>query len=99
MYLTEGERRELYKSLQLLKEGDVPMAAGYQAPPAAPAHPLAMPSVGSFHPGFPHPFAPAPGFPPNPGCAPVTGYGPPPTPVAPATLPVVGSPPGPGKSA
>ena len=99
MYLTEGERRELYKSLHLMKEGDVPMAAGYQTSPAAPAHPPAMPSVGSFHPGFPHPFAPAPGFPPNPGCGPATGYGPPPTPVAPATLPVIGSHPGPGKSA
>ena len=69
MYLTEGERRELYKSLHLMKEGDVPMAAGYKAPTTPSAHPPAMPSVGSFHPGFPHTFAPAPGFPPTPGCA------------------------------
>ena len=101
MWLTEGERRELYKSLHLMKEGDVPMGAGTPAPTATAAHPPAVPPVGSFHPGFPHPFAPAPGFPPSPGCGSATGYTPPPI-VAPATLPVIGSHgshPGPGKSA
>ena len=101
MWLTEGERRELYKSLHLMKEGDVPMGAGTPAPTATAAHPPAVPPVGSFHPGFPHPLAPAPGFPPSPGCGSATGYTPPPI-VAPATLPVIGSHgshPGPGKSA
>ena len=48
MFLTEGERRELYRSLHLMKEGDTPMAGmpASSAPPGTPA-------VGSFQHGFP----------------------------------------------
>ena len=97
MYLTEGEKRELYKSLQLMKEGDIPMSAGTTAPTTPSPHPPGMEAVGSFHHGFPPVFAPAPGFPPAPGCVPAPGYGPPSMPVASSTLPVIGSHPGPGK--
>ena len=68
MFLTEGERRELYKSLHLMKEGDIPMSAGPTAPTTPSSqHPPGMPAVGSFHHGFPPAFAPPPGFVPAPG--------------------------------
>ena len=39
MYLTDGEKRELYKSLHLMKEGDIPMSAGPTAPTTPSPHP------------------------------------------------------------
>ena len=91
MYLTEGEKRELYKSLQLLKESDTPMSGVPAAPSTTPSsHPPGMPAVGSFHPGFPPAFAPVPGFPPAPGYEPqMMPTAPQTAPVAPASMPVV----------
>ena len=59
MFLTEGERRELFKSLNLMKEGDVPMAT-MQVPPSTTSSPPGMPTVGSFQHGFPPAFSPPP---------------------------------------
>ena len=83
MFLTEGERRELYKSLHLMKEGDVPMSAVPVAPSTTPSSsPFGIPAVGSFHHGLPPAFAPSP------------GYRSPTMPVVPSTLPVLGAAPG-----
>ena len=61
MFLTEGERRELFKSLNLMKEGDVPMATMPVPPSTTPSFsPPGMPTVGSFQHGCPPAFSPAP---------------------------------------
>ena len=72
MFLTEGERRELYKSLHLMKEGDVPMSA-MPRDLSTSSSPPGIPAFGSFQP---------PAFAPHPG------YGQPTMPVAPSTMPV-----------
>ena len=101
MFLTEGERRELYKSLHLMKEGDVPMMSSMPTDPlTTPASSSpGIPAFGSFPHGFPPAFAPHPGYgqPMMPVATPTTPVAPSTIPVAPSTLPVIGAAPGGGK--